>query len=115
MDANNLSTILAQATQSQQQQPGMGDLFRSLVPMIIILFGFFYIMNRSQKKRAREHDELLKSVKPGDKVLTTGGVIGVVITVKEKSLTLRSADTKIEVTKPAITEVLARSSDTTES
>jgi preprotein translocase subunit YajC len=46
-------------------------------------------------------------------VVTSAGILGTVITVKEKSVSLRSADAKFEVTKASITEILADDSNTT--
>jgi len=53
---------------------------------------------------------LLKTLKPGDKVVTSGGVLGVVISVKDRAVSIRSAEAKIEVLKSAVSEVLERSS-----
>jgi preprotein translocase subunit YajC len=47
--------------------------------------------------------------------VTSGGVIAVVITVKEKSLSVRSADAKFEITKSAVAEITERSGETSES
>lgn len=80
--------------------------------MIVI---FYFVLIRPQQKKAKEHQQLLKTVKPGDKVVTSGGILGVVITVKEKTVTLRSADTKLEITKSAIAEITERSGDAGES
>ena len=51
------------------------------------------------------------ALKPGDRILTNSGIVGTVVTVKEKTLTLRSADTKLEVTKAAIAEITERSGE----
>jgi len=48
----------------------------------------------------------VSSIKAGDKVVTAAGIIGTVVTVKDKTVTLRSADTKMEVTKSSVTEIL---------
>jgi preprotein translocase YajC subunit len=48
----------------------------------------------------------LKKLKSGDKVVTASGIIGVVITVKDQTVSLRSADAKMEVTKSSVTEIL---------
>lgn len=58
---------------------------------------------------------MLKGVKAGDRVVTTSGIIGVVVTLKDKSLSLRSADSKLEVSKSSIAEVLERSGESSES
>jgi preprotein translocase subunit YajC len=72
----------------------------------------YFLMIRPQQKKAREHGELVKSLKAGDKVLTSGGIIGVVVSVKERTLSIRSADTKLEVLKSAVAEITERSSGT---
>ena len=63
------------------------------------------------QKKAKEQAEMLKSVRPGDKVVTTSGIIGVVVSVKDKTISLRSADAKMEVTKSSVVEILERGGD----
>lgn len=82
--------------------------------MGVMVVMFYFVLIRPQQKKAKEHAQLLKNVKPGDRVLTTSGIVGVVLTVKEKTLTLRSADTKLEITKTALAEITERSGDTSE-
>lgn len=95
---------------AQAAQPGAGDLLRGpMIPMLIMMAAFFFIMQRSQSKKAKQHEEMLKSMKPGDKILTGSGIIGTVISVKDKSLSLRSADTKLEILKSAVSEITERS------
>jgi len=95
----------------QQPQPFWTSL-PLFVGMIVI---FYFVLIRPQQKKAKEHQQLLKTVKPGDKVVTSGGILGVVITVKEKTVTLRSADTKLEIAKSAIAEITERSGEAGES
>ena len=75
---------------------------------------FYFLMIRPQQSKAKEHATLLKGLKPGDKILTSGGIVGVVITVKEKSVSIRSADAKLEIVKSAVSEITERSSSATE-
>lgn len=79
--------------------------------MVLMVVMLYFVMIRPQSKKAKEHAQLLKGLRAGDKVVTSGGVIGVVITVKEKSVSIRSADAKFEVTKAAIAEVTERSGE----
>ena len=68
MDLNCTRIILAQAS-APAAQPNMGDMLRNpMVPMLLIMVAFMWIMSRSQKKKAQEHANLLKTVKPGDKI-----------------------------------------------
>ena len=110
----NLSVILALAPQGQ---PGQAPppAWTSLVPLVLLVVVFYFILIRPQQKKAREQAEMLKSVRPGDRVMTSGGILGVVVSVKEKSISLRSADAKMEVAKSSISEILERSGESSES
>jgi preprotein translocase subunit YajC len=79
-----------------------------VVPLVLMIVLFYFVLIRPQSKKQKEHAQMLKTVKPGDKIVTSGGVVGVVITVKEKTLTMRSADAKFEITKSAIAEISER-------
>lgn len=110
----NLTLILAAATQPTQPNP-TGELMRMLGTFALLGVMFYFVFFRPQQKKAKEHAQLLKTLRPGDKIMTSGGLLGVVITVKEKSATIRSADSKMEVTKTAITEIIERSGESSES
>ena len=87
-----------------------------LVPLILLMVVFYFVLIRPQQKKAKQHAELLKTVKPGDKILTSGGIMGVVLSVKEKGgVTIRSADAKLEITRSAISEITERGSEKSES
>jgi preprotein translocase subunit YajC len=80
--------------------------------MIVI---FYFILIRPQSKKAKDHANMLKAIRRGDEVVTSGGIIGEVINVRDKSLVVRSLDAKFEVNKAAITDILKRSGDSAES
>ena len=69
---------------------------------------FYFLLIRPQRVRAKQQDSLLKNLKSNDRVVTSSGIVGIVISVKEKSVTLRSADSKLEVLKSAVTEITER-------
>lgn len=82
---------------------------------MVAMLGFFFVvmymlMIRPQQKKAKEHANMLKTLRAGDKVLTSGGILGVVVSVKDKSVAIRSEGTKLEIVKSAVTEVLERAS-----
>lgn len=72
------------------------------------------LLFRPQQKKAKEHAAMLKAVRAGDKIVTSSGIVAVVVTVKDKTLTIRSADAKLEITKSAIAEIIERSGETSE-
>ena len=83
-----------------------------LVLMVVL---FYFVLIRPQQKKQKAHTEMLKTVRSGDRIVTSGGVLGVVVTVKENSLTIRSADAKFEITKAAVSEITERSGQSSES
>src|SRR5258708_15809841 len=77
--------VLAQAgPQTAQQAPP----WATLVPMVLILGAFFIVSSRMQKKKQREHAEMLNSVHRGDSVVTSGGIVG---EIDRKSTRLNSS------------------------
>jgi preprotein translocase subunit YajC len=109
--AQNASTT-TQATQPGQSGPPPSPFAGNYMILLVLLVVIMYFMTiRPQQQRAKQMAKLLASIKAGDKVITSSGIVGVVITVKDKTVSLRSADTKMEVTKSSITEIV-QSDDT---
>ena len=74
--------------------------------MIVVMGVFMYLQHRSQKKKIAAHQAMLDKLKSGDRVVTTSGIVGTVVAVKDKTVTLRSAgDTKLEFTRASISEI----------
>lgn len=92
-----------------------GQMLQMLGTLAFFGVVMYFVMIRPQQKKAREHDNMLKTMKAGDKVMTSGGILGVIVSVKEKTVSMRSADTKLEVLKSAVTEIIESSSGSTES
>jgi len=65
----------------------------SIIPLIIflvIIFGIFYfLMVRPQRKRQKEHDVLVQELQKGDKVITAGGIYGVIESLSQDSIVLK--------------------------
>jgi len=95
----------------QPPQPGQAapPAWMQFVPLGLIAVVFYFALIRPQQKKAKQQAEMLKGVKAGDKIVTASGILATVITVKEKSVSIRSADSKFEITKSAIAEILERS------
>ena len=74
--------------QSSSQQPSM---LASFVPLILIFLIFYFLLIRPQQKKQKEHKLLLESIKRGDEVLTSGGIIGKVIKADSDKLTVEIA------------------------
>ena len=69
----------------------------------------YFLLFRPQQQRTKQQAKMLANLKSGDKVVTSSGIVGVVITVKDKTVSPRSADAKMEVTKSSVTDILESS------
>jgi preprotein translocase subunit YajC len=101
------SIAWAMGPAQQGSQPGGPQaIFTSFLPLIIIFAIFYFLLIRPQQKRAKEHREMLNALRKGDKVITNGGIYGVVESVGEKTVTLKIAEnTKIKIGKAYIATV----------
>ena len=102
-----LETFLAQAqTAAPQQVPG-GGIGSFFVPLIFIFIIMYFVMIRPQKKRQQQQQKLIASIKTGDRVVTNGGIHGLISNVKETTVVVKVADNvKVEMEKSAIATVL---------
>ena len=83
-----------------QQQGGMGMALIFQLVMIVAIFYFLLIL--PQKRERKRHREMLDALKPGDEVVTTGGLVGDVISLKEQRVMLKSGDARVVVEKGRI-------------
>ena len=102
-------TFLAQAAPGAPEQPPV--LFQFL-PLIIIAVLCYFLLIRPQQKKQKEHQKLVTAIKTGDKVITGGGIHGIVANVKESTILLKVADNvKIEMDKAAVVSVTKSTED----
>ena len=86
-------------------QNGLGGLAQ-LLPIVLIIVIFYVLLIRPQQKRQRQLQETIANLKIGDRIVTTGGVIGVITTVRDTSFLIRSADKSIlEIARSAVAGV----------
>ena len=97
--------LLAQSPQPQAGPMGM------IVPMILMVVIFYFLLIRPQQKKAKEHTKMVDSLKSGASVVTRGGVVGTVQSVKDATVSIRSLESKFEVEKFAIERVINHNSD----
>ncbi|MCX7949023.1 MAG: preprotein translocase subunit YajC [Treponemataceae bacterium] len=79
----------------------------SLIPFLLVIGIFYFLIIRPQNKKQKETEKMLASLKKGDKVVTIGGVHGIIHAVKDTTVVLKVDDaTKIEFSRNAIASVL---------
>tara|TARA_B100000700_G_C14663945_1_gene677660 strand:+ start:404 stop:697 length:294 start_codon:yes stop_codon:yes gene_type:complete len=81
-----------------------------LIPLILIFAIMYFLLIRPQQKKAKEHQNMVKSLRRGDQVVTQGGLIGKVTKVKEDNeLEVEIADgVKVKVVQATIAQLLSK-------
>ncbi len=97
------------------QAPG-GGILQMMFPLVLIFVLFYFLMMRPEKKKQADHKALLEALKKNDRVVTIGGIYGVVANVQRDvdRVTLKvdeTTNTKIDVTFGAIARVVVDSSE----
>jgi preprotein translocase subunit YajC len=85
--------------------PGQGQpsAWIQLVPLVFIFVIFYFLLIRPARKRQKHVQEMLDRLKSGDRVVTSGGLLGTVVAVDRNVVQLRIADkVKVDVTKSSI-------------
>jgi preprotein translocase subunit YajC len=74
-----------------------------VVPMVLMVGIFYFLLIRPQQKKAKEHKAILDNLKRGDRIITNGGIIGTIVSIDDQVIGLEVADrVKIEVARPYI-------------
>ena len=84
-------------------QGGLGGLLGGLMPFLLIFGVFYFLIIVPQRKRQKALADMVATLKPGDKVITSGGIYATVKQVKEKSLLVMSADKSLlEISRASV-------------
>jgi preprotein translocase subunit YajC len=69
-----------------------GNFFASFLPLIVLFGIFYFLIIRPQQKQAKEHQEMINSLKKGDRIITTGGLIVEVVKPEEDFIKVKLND-----------------------
>jgi preprotein translocase subunit YajC len=101
---NAAASILAQGGGG-----GGGNPILTFLPIILIFVIFYFLLIRPQQKRQKEHQNMLDRISKGDRVVTSGGLYGTVVGVKENVVVLKIADeVKAEFAKSSISGIITK-------
>ena len=104
--------FLTLATEAAAGGGGLQGMLVSFGPFILIIVVMYFLLFRSQSKKAKERQKMLDAIRAGDKVLTSGGIIGVVASIKEKTMSIKiSENVKVEVMRSSVNGVLEKGED----
>jgi preprotein translocase subunit YajC len=91
--------MIAQAPAPAPAQSGGFEMF---LPMILMIVIFYFLLIRPQTKREKERKKMVEALKSGDSVVTRGGIVGTVQSVKADTVTVRSLESKFELEKYSV-------------
>ena len=87
-----------------QAGSGTGSILIQMAPIFLVLGIFFFLVIRPQQRERKRREAMLASIKKGDRIVTTGGLIGTVVGLGDQTLTLKIADSvRVECLRSAVT------------
>ncbi|MFN7181854.1 MAG: preprotein translocase subunit YajC [Planctomycetota bacterium] len=97
-----------------QNPPSPASVFTSmLLPFLIIFLAFYLLIIRPQKKQEQERKKMLQNLQKNDYVLTSGGIYGTILQVKDDEVTFKIDDNvKVKLAKNAIVSVISKAKTT---
>ncbi|HMK44509.1 MAG TPA: preprotein translocase subunit YajC [Dissulfurispiraceae bacterium] len=97
---------MAPAPQGGGQSGGLEAMLTSFAPLVIIFAIFYFLLIRPQKKKAQDFKKMLDAMKAGDKVVTAGGIYGVIERVRESTVDVKIApNTTVELSKNSVSHI----------
>lgn len=101
------SGLFLSLSQAQPAPRGGGVSFHFFIMMGLVFLVFYLLLIRPQRTRQKKHQEMVENLKPGDKVITSGGIHGTVMGVQKDRLELKIAsNVKIDITKTSIAVIV---------
>ncbi|MCS6778959.1 MAG: preprotein translocase subunit YajC [Geminicoccaceae bacterium] len=95
---------------AQAPGAGGGDVFVSLLPLVLIFIVFYFLLIRPQQQKMKQHRAMLEALKKGDQVLTGGGIVGKVTRVDPDGMVSVeiAQGVQVKVAKATISDVLTK-------
>ena len=90
---------------SGQGGPGMGAFVIQIGLFIAI---FYFLLIRPQRRQQEQHKQLLASLQRGDRIVTSSGIVGEVVHIKEDTVTIRSGEAKFEILRSGVASITNR-------
>ena len=105
-----ITSAYAQASSPLGGLGAAGGEIQAFLPIILIFVVFYFMLIRPQQKRAKQHKEMLTAIRRGDRVVTSGGILGTVTkVVSDTEVVVEIAEgVRVRVVRAAITEVLTK-------
>ena len=93
------SSNLFAADEAQKAAAAQPSFVENMIPFLLIFAVMYFIVIRPQAKKAKDHESLMTGLKPGDEVVTSGGIIGRVKSITDSFIAIDTGSAVLKVTK----------------
>ena len=86
-----------------------GDMFMSLMPLILVFVIFYFLLFRPQQTKMKQHREMLENLKKGDQIVTAGGIVGKIVRIEQGDNTLSvevAPNVQVKVIRQTVADLL---------
>ncbi len=98
-----LNTAYAQESAAAGAPNQTAVMIANVIPLVFVFGVFYFLIIRPQQKTRKTHEAMLKALDKNDEIITTGGIYGTIVGIKDDTVLLRIAENvKIEIQKSAI-------------
>jgi preprotein translocase subunit YajC len=99
------SLLLAQT----QTAPSASQGIIGMLPLFLLMAAMYFLLIAPQRKKQKQHDAMVKALQSGDEVITSGGIFGTIVAVKDDRFVIRVADdTKFELGKSFVSALVKK-------
>lgn len=97
--------LLLSFAPSGQGGPGLTAF---LIQIALFIGIFYFLLIRPQRRQRQQHENLLKSLQRGDQIVTSSGIVGEVVHIKDDQVTIRSGEAKFVILRSGIANITNR-------
>ena len=106
----SITPLMAQNAATPAQPSG--SFLTAIIPFVLVFVIFYLLIIMPSRKKQKKHQEMVEQLKPGDKIITTGGIHGSVMGVHSDKIEVKiSSNVKVDVTKNAIAVIVGKKKD----
>ncbi|MCI4445628.1 MAG: preprotein translocase subunit YajC [Candidatus Aminicenantes bacterium] len=108
-----MSFLTMMSISEQQAAPGQPNLLVGLLPFILVFVVFYLLIILPQRKKQKQHQQMVENLRPGDRIITSGGIFGTVMDVHPDRIELKiAANVKVDILKSAVAIILSEKEKT---
>jgi preprotein translocase subunit YajC len=88
-----------------------GDMFMSLLPLLLIFVVFYFLLIRPQQTKMKQHRQMIENLKKGDQIVTSGGIVGKVVRIEQSDSSLMveiAPNVQVKVIRSTVADVLGK-------